>query len=471
MEDKCGIIGIVSEGEDVLPLLFEGLFALQHRGQEACGFAAIGEGGWFQFKGLGLVHEVFEKAKERGEVKPAFMGIAHTRYSTYGDKVKSENIQPLVTFFKGRNIAIAHNGNISNADELREKLEGEGSLFYSDSDTEVLLYLYARSGGFGGKDPFEGVLGAYSLLIMDGERLIALRDKRGFRPLVMGRRGKSYIFASETAALDALGATFEREVEPGEVVILERGNPPKSLKFESKPAYCVFELIYFSRPDSVVFGEGVYSFRKRTGEKLAEKESFNVDVVVPIPDSGFAAAIGYSKRLGVPLELGLIRSHYIGRSFIQPDRRKRSESVRRKLLPLRDVLEGKRIALVDDSIVRGTTARAIVRLVRDFGAKEVHYRVASPPLLRPCFFGIDMPTVEEFIASTRSLSEIEEFLGVDSLIYLSLKELQTVLGDRAGEFCYACFSGKYPEGSLPERLKKRVNSWKIPEILEEVTLR
>jgi len=470
MHDNCGIIGIISEEEDVLPLLFEGLFSLQHRGQEACGFAALGEK-WFQFKGDGLVHEVFERARARGEIRAAHFGIAHTRYSTYGDKVKSENIQPIVTFFKGRNIAMAHNGNISNAKEIRDRLEKRGSLFYSDSDTEVLLHLYAQKGGFENGNPFEGVKGAYSLIILDRDKLIALRDPKGFRPLVMGKKGNTLIFASASATLDALSASFLREVEPGEVVIAERGRPQRSLRFKSEPSFCVFELIYFSRPDTMVFGEGVYSFRKRTGKKLAEKESMEIDVVVPIPDSGFAASLGYSQRLGVPLELGLIRSHYIGRSFIQPDTRRRSESVRRKLLPLKDVLEGKRIALVDDSIVRGTTARAIVRLVREFGAGEVHYRVASPPLLRPCFFGIDMPTVEEFVASTRSLKEIEEFLGVDSLTYLSLSDLREVLGWKASQFCYACFTGEYPEGSLPERLVRRVNSWSEPPILKEVSLK
>jgi len=469
LKEACGIFGAISKETDVLPLVFEGIFALQHRGQEGAGFAAIGEEGLFYYKGLGLISDVFERAKKELGLKRASLGIAHTRYSTHGKKVTLLNVQPFFTFHRGKPLAIVHNGNISNSKELREKLEENGALFYTDSDTEILLHLYVKRGGFteGGKNPFFDVMGAYSLLILEEEKLIAVRDPHGFRPLVIGKRDDTLFFASETAALDAVGAHFLQEVKAGEVVIAPRDGRMKTIKYQSSPSFCVFELIYFARPDSIVFNESVYTFRKRTGEKLATKEFKNIDVVVPIPDSGLAASLGYAKKLGVPLELGLIRSHYIGRSFIEPDTGSRSASVRRKLLPLREVLEEKSVALVDDSIVRGTTARAIVKLVREFGAREVHYRVASPPLLRPCFFGIDMPTLEEFIASTRSLREIEDFLRVDSLLYLDQEDLEEILGRSAKNFCYACFTGDYPKDSLPRELRDRVVGWSYPPILKE----
>lgn len=468
LKEECGIFGAISRSNDVLPLVFEGIFALQHRGQEGAGFAAVGEEGVVHYKGLGLISEVLERAKKKLGKKNAFLGIAHTRYSTHGNKITAENVQPFLTFYGGKPLAIVHNGNVSNAHKLRKKLEEDGTLFYTDSDTEILLQLYVKRGKFSQdkKNPFFEAKGAYSLLILEENRLTAVRDPWGFRPLVLGERGDTLFFSSETAALDAVGANLIREIEPGETIIASRDGSMKSIKFPKSPSFCVFELIYFARPDSIVFGEGVYSFRKKTGEKLAIKEHKMIDVVVPIPDSGLAASLGYAKKLEIPLELGLIRSHYIGRSFIEPDNSSRSASVRRKLLPLREVLEGKSVALVDDSIVRGTTARAIVKLVREFGAREIHYRVASPPLLRPCFFGIDMPTVGEFIASKRTLGEIEAYLKVDSLLYLDIEELKEILGRNSKNFCYACFTGNYPENSLPEGLSDEISRWPYPPILK-----
>ncbi|MFN4218983.1 MAG: amidophosphoribosyltransferase [Candidatus Bipolaricaulia bacterium] len=451
LKDECGLFAIYSQSSEIADALQMGLFALQHRGQEAAGFA-ISDGRQLRcYKDLGLIQDVF--AKGHVSLLRGHMGIAHTRYSTQGESARPENAQPFVLKREGRWIAIAHNGNLSNAAQLRDELLAEGVYFMSTSDTESLVHLYARARGAHPQERWETiatkVTGAYSVVMIDGDRLIAARDPFGFRPLVLGRRGDDLCIASETAAFDILGAQCVREIEPGEVVVIDRAGLHSARFGEGRPRrQCVFELIYFARPDSTLFGHNVYEFRKTCGARLAEKETHEIDIVVPVPDSGLPAALGYSRRLNKPLEFGLIRSHYIGRSFIEPYQESRIHKVRMKLLPLREVLHGRRIALVDDSIVRGTTSRAIVHVLREFGAKEVHLRIASPPLIAPCYFGIDMPTREELVASSRTIPEIARFLGADSVVYLSVEELSQCVRD-AEHFCTACFTARYPEGSLP----------------------
>jgi amidophosphoribosyltransferase len=428
-----------------------GLFALQHRGQEAAGFA-ISDGRELRcYKDLGLVQDVFAKGQVR--LLRGHIGIAHTRYSTQGESARQENAQPFILRREGRWLALAHNGNLSNASQLREELLSEGVYFTSTSDSESLLHLYARAQASSPEEKLQIVSrqaqGAYAFLLIDGDRLIAARDPFGFRPLVLGARGNDWVIASETAALDILSAEFVREIEPGELIVID-GTGLHSARFGPKRPcrQCVFELIYFSRPDSRLFGHNVYEFRKACGARLAEQETHAIDIVVPVPDSGLPAALGYSRALNKPLEFGLIRSHYIGRSFIEPSPESRIHKVRMKLLPLRDVLQDRRVALVDDSIVRGTTSRAIVHVLREFGAKEVHLRIASPPLISPCYFGIDMPTRGELVASSRTIPEIARFLGADSVVYLTVEELQQCVGD-SENFCTSCFTARYPEESLP----------------------
>ncbi len=446
----CGIIGASGPCQRLAPLLVKGLFALQHRGQEAAGVALF-DGELRVHKGVGLVNQVFK----RGELFnfEATVGVGHTRYSTHGASVLA-NAQPLVARHKGSVYAIAHNGNISNALALRRQLEERGVIFTTTSDTEIILYLYATGKGSPAerlKALASALMGAYSLTILHDDALVLVRDPHGFRPLSLGRLGDTVIAASEDSAFNLLGARKERDLEPGEILVFREGKLVERdfIGLKRPRAQCVFELIYFARPDSVVFGHQAYLFRKGCGRALAKREREAVDIVVPVPDSGFPAALGFAEELGAPVELGLIRNHYVGRSFIQPGQRSRREAVRQKLLPLKEVLKDRRIALVDDSIVRGTTSKLIIELVREFGAKEVHVRIASPPLTSPCFFGIDMPTKEELLASSRTVEEIREFLGADSLRYLSVEDLAGCLGEDAGRFCFACFTGRYPEGSVP----------------------
>lgn len=451
LKEECGLFAIFSESDEIAEALYLGIFAVQHRGQEAAGFA-VSDGRELRcYKDLGLVTDVYSRG--RVQLLRGHMGIAHTRYSTHGESARQENAQPFIVRREGRWIALAHNGNLSNAAQLRAELQAKGVSFQSTSDTESLLHLYAQAPRASPHERLEFIghraLGAYALVMIDGEHLIAARDPFGFRPLVVGRRGADFCVASETAALDMVGAQFLREIEPGEAVIISRDGM-QSVRFGPKRPcrQCVFELIYFARPDSKLFGRNVYEFRKAAGALLAQKETYEIDIVVPVPDSGLPAALGYSRALQKPLEFGLIRSHYVGRSFIEPSQESRVHKVRMKLLPLRDVLHSRRIALVDDSIVRGTTSRAIVHVLREFGAKEVHLRIASPPLIAPCYFGIDMPTKEELVASSRTLSEIARFIGADSVIYLTVEELQQCV-EHPELFCTSCFTGRYPEGSLP----------------------
>ena len=415
------------------------LQGLQHRGQEASGFAGITvDGREVSFKDLGLVADVFRRYGHDPLLKVA---IAHTRYSTHGETYRPENVQPFVGFIGGRMVALVHNGNLTNYAELKGELEREGVVFRSTSDSEVILLLYAKEGG----SPQERIRrmagrleGAWTVLLIDGDRLVAFRDPYGFRPLWMGRDGGEVWFASEDSALRAADIEVVGEVAIGEGYVVGEEVERFSVgKREDLP--CSFELVYFARPDSNIFGRSVYEWRLKAGEILAEADPVRGDVVVPVPDSGTIYAIGYSGRSGVPFQMGLIRSHYVGRSFIQPSQDMRRRTVRAKLFPVPFVLKGRRVILVDDSLVRGTTMREIVRMVREAGAREVHVRIGSPPVVSPCYFGIDTPTREELAAARMSSEEIGRFIEADSILYLPLDRY---LREMEG-FCVSCFTGNY----------------------------
>ncbi|OGF15287.1 MAG: amidophosphoribosyltransferase [Candidatus Eisenbacteria bacterium RBG_16_71_46] len=444
--EECGVFGAVgvAHAAEVVGL---GLHALQHRGQESAGIVSCDERGEFHsHKGLGLVSDVFDDALLAR--LPGSLAIGHNRYSTSGS-VTLENTQPLRVVYRGGPLALAHNGNLVNARELRQGLEGSGSIFQTTLDTEIFLHLMALSRA---DAPAEGLIeaarqvrGAYSLVVLTGGTVLALRDAHGFRPLCIGRLGDGYVVASETCALDLVGADYVREVEPGELVRLDsRGmRTERVFPVADPPQHCIFEHIYFSRPDSHVFGEGVDRARRRIGHRLAEEHPTDADVVIAVPDSSNSIALGYAERSGLRFELGLIRNHYVGRTFIQPHQAGRDSSVRVKFNPVREILEGQRVVVVDDSIVRGTTSRKLVRLLRRAGAREVHFRVGSPPVTHPCFYGIDTPSRRELIGALKTVQEIRDFLGVDTLGYLSLEGLLACEREPA-RYCRACFTGDYP---------------------------
>jgi amidophosphoribosyltransferase len=443
----CGIFG-VANNSDAANLTYLGLYALQHRGQESTGMSSSDGEQVHTTKAMGYVAEVFTE-----EVLARLKGsnaIGHTRYSTAGDSNEG-NAQPIVVKSCGTHgtVALVHNGNLINALSLRSQLEREGAIFQSTSDSEVILHLLARSES---SDLIEAlgetlskVQGAFSLLILTQDSLIAVRDPNGFRPLCLGKLKDTYAMGSETCAFDLIGATYLREVEPGEIVVI-RGGELRSVKALHAPrlAKCIFEQVYFSRPDSVVFGRTVQTSRTLMGKILAEESPVNADLVVPIPDSGVAAAVGYSEQSGIPFAFGLIRNHYVGRTFIEPKSSIRHFGVKVKLNPVREQLAGKRVILIDDSIVRGTTSRKIVKMVRAAGAKEVHMRISCPPTLSPCFYGIDTPTKKELIASSHTVEEICKYIEADSLAYLSLPGLLRAVSSRGNEFCTACYTGQYP---------------------------
>ncbi len=443
--DHCGVFGVFGHPE-ASKLTYLGLYALQHRGQESAGITSSDAMDLYMHKGMGLVEEIFKPAmlaRLAGD-----MAIGHTRYSTAGDTSLS-NAQPIVIDCNKGKLALGHNGNLTNAVEWRRKLEHRGSIFQTTSDTEVIVHLIARSsarnlsGAIG--DALNQVEGAYSLLLLTREELYAIRDPRGFRPLNLGRLDGAWLVASETCAFDLLGAEYVREVEPGEMVRISRSGV-ESIRFAApKPhQYCIFEHVYFSRPDSLIFGRPVNQSREMLGRLLAQEHPAAADVVVPVPDSGVPAAIGYALESGIPFRMGLIRNHYIGRTFLEPSQAIRDFGVKLKLNPVRGLLEGKRVVLVDDSIVRGTTSRKIVRMVREAGATQVHMRISCPPTVSPCYYGIDTPTREELIASANSIEEIRNFLAADSLGYLSLANLRRAVGDAEGNFCTSCYTGNYP---------------------------
>jgi amidophosphoribosyltransferase len=444
--DECGLFGVFGHA-DAARLTYLGLYALQHRGQESAGIVTSDGQRLRLEKGMGLVSDVF--TEPRMDALPGDRAMGHVRYSTAGDTVGA-NAQPIVIDCHRGPIALAHNGNIVNAPLLRHELEAAGSIFQSTSDTEVILHLYARSHREKLEDAIAAslskVMGAFSLLFLTPDSLVAARDPWGFRPLVIGQLGTATVVASETCALDLIDATFVRDLEPGEVVVIDKDGLRSFHPFPPEPVrQCVFEHVYFARPDSLVFGRNVLATRAAMGRQLARESPAGADIVVPVPDSGMGAALGYAEESGLPFQWGLIRNHYVGRTFIEPRQKVRSFGVKIKLNPVRSVLEGKRVVLIDDSIVRGTTSRKIVGMVREGGAREVHLRISSPPTTGPCYYGIDTPTREELIAANHSVEEIRQWVGADSLAYLSQEGLLAAVGDPPGQrFCTACFSGRYP---------------------------
>ena len=440
----CGIFAIYGHPE-AANLTYLGLYALQHRGQESAGIASSDGERLHVARAMGYVADIFDAPTLAS--LPGSAAIGHVRYSTAGES-RLANAQPLVIDCVHGQIAVCHNGNLVNAQELRDELVRAGSIFQTTSDTEVLLHLYARSKTPGVEAIVESVVqaqGAFSLLWLMRDRLVAVRDPHGFRPLALGRLGEATIVCSETCALDLIGATYERDVEPGEMLVIGPAGRRSLRPFgAARLAHCIFEHVYFSRPDSYVFGRSVNEVRTELGRRLAREAPADADVVVPVPDSGVCAAIGYAAESGLPLQMGLIRNHYVGRTFIQPQQAIRHFGVRVKLNPVRSILEGRRVVLVDDSIVRGTTSRKIVRMVRAAGAREVHVRISCPPTIAPCFYGIDTPRRSELIAATHTLEEIRQFIEADTLAYLSLEGLLGAVGEARGTYCTSCYTGHYP---------------------------
>lgn len=444
-KDECGVFGIFGHPE-AANLTYLGLYALQHRGQESAGIVAADGERMRVARAMGQVADVFNE--QTLEKLPGHLAIGHTRYSTAGDS-KIENAQPFLIDCAHGQIAVAHNGNLVNAGELRDRLVQAGSIFQTSSDTEVVLHLYARSKAPSVEEALvesiSQLSGAFSLALLTKNRLIAARDPHGFRPLAIGRLDEAWIVCSETCALDLIGATYVRDVEPGELVIVSDGGLRSLRLFPKSPlAQCIFEHVYFARPDSYVFGRSVNEVRTELGRILAREAPANADVVVPIPDSGVCAAIGFAEEAKLPLQMGLIRNHYVGRTFIQPQQSIRHFSVRVKLNPVRSILEGKRVVLLDDSIVRGTTSRKIVRMVKAAGAKEVHLRISCPPTISPCFYGVDTPSRAELIAATHTLDEIRGYVEADSVAYLSLDGLRRAVGSQQNDYCTSCYTGVYP---------------------------
>jgi amidophosphoribosyltransferase len=471
--DECGVFGVFGHPE-AANLTYLGLYALQHRGQESAGIVASLGGDLNMHRAMGEVEEIFQP---RVLAKlPGTSAIGHTRYSTAGDKALL-NAQPILVDCSKGKIAVAHNGNLTNAGEWRRKLEHRGSIFQANSDTEVIVHLIARSqarnfsGALG--DALNQLEGAYSLLVLTPDELYAVRDPRGFRPLVLGRipsaeNGDAWLVASETCAFDLLNAQYVREIQPGEMLRISRAglesihfSPPKPHQF------CIFEHVYFSRPDSIIFGRSVNESREMLGRLLAREHPVEADMIVPIPDSGVPAAIGFALESKIPFRMGLIRNHYIGRTFIEPSQAIRNFGVKLKLNPVRELIKGKRVVLVDDSIVRGTTSRKLVRMVREAGATEVHMRISCPPTISPCYYGVDTPTREELIASANSPEEIRKYLGADSLGYLSMPGLKQAVNDTKGDFCTSCYTGVYPTDLVQLEVREGAGAKKLAE---EVTV-
>lgn len=444
-KEECGIVGIFGEG-DVSIEIFRGLFSIQHRGQEGAGIAVSDGTSVHSVKGLGLLNNVFDSRswdKLRGHI-----GIGHVRYSTTGT-TRIVNVQPLVVQCLDGIWAVAHNGNLINAAKLRQAYQESGALFQTSTDSEVLVHLLAdpmyRSRPRRVARALAELRGAFSFLIMNKTSIMAARDPHGFRPLSIGKRGDTYVVASETCALDIMGATYVRDVKPGELVTIDKNGLRSEMFADPAPkaAQCVFEMVYFARPDSNIFGQNVHGVRAQYGRRLAIEHPVDADIVIPIPDSGNSAALGYSQESGIPLDVGFIRNHYIGRTFIMPKEQNRAQGVDMKLAVLKDVVKDKRVVVVDDSVVRGTTARRRVAILREAGAREIHVRISCPPTAHPCFFGIDFPSRDELVAGRKNVEEIREYLKADSLGYLSIEGLLSPF-DQPDHFCTACFSGKYP---------------------------
>jgi amidophosphoribosyltransferase len=456
IHEECGVFGVYGHPE-AANLTYLGLYALQHRGQEGAGICSSDGRQLFLEKSMGLIADIFSEKRLRR--LPGHMAIGHNRYSTAGTSVL-KNVQPIVANFALGTLAIAHNGNLVSAVDLRASLEAEGAIFQSSSDSEVIVHLIAHSKG---NDFYERVAhavthisGSFSLLILREKELIAIRDPYGVRPLSLGMKDGAYVVASETCAFDLIGATYIRDIEPGEVLIInEQGLESLRILNSHRKAFCVFEFIYFSRPDSNIFGGlNVNEMRKEFGRQLARESGTEADLVIPVPDSGVPAAIGFSEVSNIPFDFGLIRNHYVGRTFIEPKHSIRHFGVKIKLNPVRKLLEGKRLIVIDDSIVRGTTSKKIVKMLREGGgAKEVHLKISSPPTIGPCFYGIDTPTRRELIASTHLLDEIRKYVTADSLSYLSLEGLKKIVPD-PHNYCTACFDCDYPISFPGEHLKQ-----------------
>ncbi len=447
--EECGVFAIYDPDGDCARSTYYGLYALQHRGQESCGIAVNNDRSITHYKDMGLVNDVFNEeilTKLNGK-----MAVGHVRYSTTGESLR-ENAQPLVLRYIKGNIAIAHNGNLLNKDALARKLSVTGAIFQTTADTEMIAYTIAKerlssaSVEEAVERSMEHLTGSYSLIVMSPQKLIAVRDPWGFRPLCMGRRGKTVVFASETCALDSIGAEFVRDIEPGEIVVVKDGDI-KSIKTHTgkKPhTMCIFEYLYFARPDSIIEGQAIHDSRVLAGKYLAQEHPADADVVIAVPDSGLSAAMGFAQESGIPYGMGFVKNRYIGRTFIQPSQTMRENSVRIKLNVLRSTIEGKRVVMVDDSIVRGTTSKRTVNLLRSFGAKEVHVRSSAPMFRHPCYFGTDIPSRDNLVACKYDMKGIGDFIGADSIGFLSLDALKKIIPDAACGFCDGCFSGKYP---------------------------
>ncbi len=452
----CGIFGITGHKE-ASRLTYLGLYALQHRGEESAGIVSYDKRKTSSHQGMGLVADIFDERAIRS--LKGSIAVGHVRYSTTGSSLE-RNIQPFLVNHKKGHIAIAHNGNLINTNYLRKILEEQGSIFQTTMDSEAIVHFIAQSRN---KDYRKRVVqalsnleGAYSLVLMLDDVLIGARDPNGFRPLCLGKLNGSYVLTSETCALDLIQAEYVREVEPGEIIFIKDKKIESIKPFpKQKHAFCIFEYIYFSRPDSNIFGKNVYLTRKRLGEQMAIESPAKCDLVMPIPDSGNSAALGFAKKSKIPFEVGMIRNHYVGRTFIQPSQFIRDFRVKVKLNPIKDAIKGKRLAIVEDSIVRGTTSRARAKTIREAGAKKMHMRISCPPIKAPCFYGIDFPTKKELIAANYSVKEIEKFMGLDSLKYLSKEGMLKAMPLPACEFCTACFDGNYPT-KIPKKFSKKM---------------
>ena len=445
LHEECGVVGVYGHPE-AANLVYLGLYALQHRGQESAGIVASTHSKMRLEVGMGLVADVFDPI--RILKLPGPLAIGHNRYSTAG-KSELVNAQPCMINYSAGSLALAHNGNLVNAHAIRKGLGSKGAIFQSTNDSEVIVHLMAQSKAETFVDraaeALRQVSGAYSLVLMTKTELVAARDPHGFRPLCLGKLDGAYIVASETCVMDLIEAEFIREVEPGELILINDQGIQSFFPFKKvETKHCVFEHIYFARPDSFIFGEHVYTARKNMGRAMAQESPADVDLIVPVPDSGVVSAMGFAEESGIPFEMGLIRNHYVGRTFIEPQSQIRHFGVKLKLNAVKKIIAGKRVAIIDDSIVRGTTARKIVKMLRDAGAKEVHLRISAPPILHSCFYGIDTPTKEELIAHTHDLEETRQYLAADSLAYLSLEKMMEVLENGKKKFCSACFDGNYP---------------------------
>ena len=454
--EECGIFGIWGHPESA-NLTYLGLYALQHRGQEGAGIVTSDGSQLHVEKDLGLVAEIFDK--DDFSSLPGDRAIGHVRYSTQGQNIL-RNVQPFVVEHRKGGIALSHNGNLVNASQLRRDLEDSGALFHSTIDSEVIVHLLAspRYNSFVDRVIFalHRIQGAYSLLFLTENEMVAIRDPYGFRPLSMGRRGDAVIFSSESCALDLIEAEYVREIAPGEVVVVNENGIESFFPFPTVPVKkCIFEYVYFARPDSLVFGKNVYNVRKEMGRVLAREHPIDADIVIPVPDSGIAAAIGYAEESGIPFELGLMRNHYVGRTFIEPAQSIRHFGVKIKLNPVREMLDGKRVVVIDDSIVRGTTSRKIIKMLRNVGAREVHMRISSPPTAFPCYYGIDTPTRSELIASSHTVEEINKYITTDTLGYMSLEGLIKATGGNG--YCCACFNGDYPLEFPREFIERQID--------------